>query len=476
MKNQLKLFLILFLPFGFIGCNTSEKEKKLPNIIIILADDLGYGDVSAFNPNSGIPTPQIDLLAENGMMFTNAHSPGNWCTPSRYGLLTGEYPFRINQKERRNRSQIRDDQLTVGRVLQNRGYSTACIGKWHLGFDSVSNPDYSRRIVNGPIDRGFDYFYGIYASLDIPPYYYIENDSVVVAPTESIADNFSAGWTKVQGAFWRGGKIAPGFKHDEVLDRFKEKALDYIDKKSSEDDPFFLYFPLPAPHTPWLPSKEFDGKSGAGMYGDFTVMVDQLVGDITNKIKEKGIEENTIVIFSSDNGPVWFEQDINKYGHDATGKFRGMKADLWEGAHHVPMIVKWPGMVEKGSMTSETVSFTDFLSTFAAMTNFPLENIQKPDSYDFTPILMGKKEEYKREYTVIMNNVLLYDDWKLIKGRPMGWLNRQFSLHEGRLPNYTDSIGLYNVANDPSEKENLKDAEREKLTFMIHALDSITGF
>ena len=236
----------------------SAAEK--PNIVLILADDMGYGDPTCYNSNSRIPTPNIDRLARQGLRLTDAHAPASVCVPTRYGLLTGRYPFRSNRSER-TESRIEPGRLTLGGFLQKQGYRTACVGKWHQGFEGgKSRKNYSLAIPQGPISRGFDRFYGIPASLDIPPYYWIRDDRCVTPPTAMARDNFSPGWTKIQGAFWRAGPVAPDFQFEQVLPTVQRQAIGFIDRwaddsRGDSKTPFFLYVPLPAPHTPWLPSK-----------------------------------------------------------------------------------------------------------------------------------------------------------------------------------------------------------------------------
>jgi len=249
--------LNILLPFLFIllitGCRTNQKEQeKLPNIVFILADDMGYGDPGCYNSKSKISTPNIDKMADEGIMFTDAHSPGVWCVPSRYGLMTGCYPGRIDLNWRQ-RALIVENQETIATLLKRHGYSTAVIGKWHLGFDNINweNPSKINELEGSPVEKGFDYFFGMHASLDIPPYFYIENNKVVEPVTDSVPDNSSVdATTPISGAFWRGGACSPGFKHADVLDVFTRKAKNFI--KEQKEKPFFLYFALPAPHTPWL--------------------------------------------------------------------------------------------------------------------------------------------------------------------------------------------------------------------------------
>ena len=332
--------LFLFISFGLGSLNVSatpaaaNNPKFKPNIIFIMADDMGYGDIQAYNSDSKIDTPNLNQLAKQGMRFTDAHAPAGLCVQTRYGLLTGQYPFRTTLKERTDPC-IKEEQLTLPGMLKKAGYDTAMLGKWHLGFvGGKDKADYSQGLHGGPKDRGFDYFFGIPASLDIPPYYWIQNRKPLLAPTETIGDNFSDGWTRIQGAFWRKGRVAPGFVHAEVLPTISRRANFFLDTRAQLPQktrkPFFLYLPLPAPHTPWLPGKRFTGKSNASMYGDFVMMVDDMVGQIMKRLEQHGMADDTLLVFTSDNGPVWYPADTERLGHSSTGSLRGMKADSYE--------------------------------------------------------------------------------------------------------------------------------------------------
>lgn len=462
----------LFIAIGILSvCSCSEKkaesvEKSKPNVLIILADDLGYGDLSSFNPNSKISTPNIDAIAENGMKFTNAHAAGTWCVPSRYGLLTGQYPFR-NDREY-TESVISPDRETLGKFLQKNDYRTACVGKWHQGIVNEKNPGKDARLIGGPVDKGFDYFYGIPASLDIPPYYYIENDRYVTYPFDSIGDSFSKGWSPIQGAFWRGGKMPPNFKHETVLQTITGKVNDYLEdyKNQGEDKPFFMYFPMTAPHTPWLPEEKFKNASKAGMYGDFVMQVDHYVGTVMDKLKTLGLSENTIVIFASDNGPVWFPNNVAEYGHNSVGPLSGMKADVLEGGHRMPFIVRWPEQVAAGTESNTLICFTDIYATIAELLEKPLAKDAGEDSISFLPLLIG--EENKKRPPVIHSNgglqSIIYDDWKYIDGKgPGGFTERVMGEFPNILPRDEYEGQLYHLAEDVGERSNLYEENPAKV-------------
>ncbi|NIL96537.1 MAG: sulfatase-like hydrolase/transferase, partial [Planctomycetales bacterium] len=314
-----------------------------PHIVLILADDMGYGDMGAYNPHSKIPTPHLDRLAADGIRFTDAHAGGSICIPSRYALLTGRFAVRGKMNPRRN-TVIEQGTRTVADQLKDHGYRTAMVGKWHLGFEGPPGSqdlfDYAAPLRGGPLDRGFDSFFGMHASLDIPPYFYIRGRSAVTPPTETIEAHHSMGgeddWNQIQGAFWRKGQIAPDLKLADVTPRFADEALEVIRSHGHQENPLFLYLALPSPHTPWLPTQAFQGQSGAGMYGDFMMQVDATVGQILAALDEAQMAENTLVIFTSDNGPVWYDKDVARFGHRSAGDLRGMKASSYEGGHRMP--------------------------------------------------------------------------------------------------------------------------------------------
>ena len=447
--------IIIFL----IGITACTPDAPLPNILIILVDDMGYGDPGCYNPDSRIPTPHIDGIARDGMRFTDAHAAGALCHPSRYGLMTGCYPFRTDLSVWRNHATILEDQLTVASMLQTRGYHTAMIGKWHLGFEERG---YDRPLSGGPVDRGFEHFFGIRASTDIPPYFYIQDDRAVQPPSGHIMASNSEGWSPIQGAFWRDGGIAPDMDLKEVLPRFTNEAIALIHSHAREDvtreKPLFLYLAYPAPHTPWLPSLEYVGESGAGMYGDFLMMVDAQIGRVLASLDDLGFDENTLVIFSSDNGPVWYEKDVRRYGHDASGGLRGMKGDAWEGGHRMPFIVRWPGKVKAGSISTNIIGFTDVLATLAEVTGELLPEGTGSDSFSFLPALIETQSEVKNSRPpLVMRSAngtyaIRSGEWKLIDHLGSGGFSQP-----GRIdPGPGDPTGqLYNLQEDPGETKNL---------------------
>ncbi|MCX6549984.1 MAG: arylsulfatase [Acidobacteria bacterium] len=421
-----------------------------PHIVVILVDDMGYGDLVAYNPHSKIPTPHIDRLAAEGMRFTDAHAPGPLCHPSRYGLMTGRYPFRTDVSRWPTRPLIDEGQITLPSMVRDAGYATAMVGKWHLGF---AEDGYDKPLRGGPVDRGFDSFFGIRASTDIPPYFYIRGDRAVTPPRGRIDANQSAGWSPIQGAFWRAGGIAPDLRLSDVLPRLTDEAISVIEKRRGAGTPLMLYLAYPAPHTPWLPSPAFMGKSGAGLYGDFLMMVDHEIGRVLAALESASMLDKTLVVFASDNGPVWYRADAARFGHDSAGGLRGMKADAWEAGHRMPFIVRWPGTVGAGSVCDQTISFTDVLATVADVVGKDLPAGAGPDSFSFLPTLKGGTI---RRPPIVMQSgggfmTIRSGRWKLIEGLGSGG----FSQPSRITPGPGDPAGqLYDLAADPAETTN----------------------
>ena len=471
IKSPEILFALLLLPPG--GWLQAAQPK--PHIVYIMVDDMGYGDAGCYNPQSKIPTPNIDSLANAGMRFTDAHSPGALCHPSRYGLLTGQHPFRADVASWRTRAVIREGQTTIASLLQSNGYRTAMVGKWHLGFDENG---YDKSLPGGPADRGFDTYFGLRASTDIPPYFYIRGNRAVAPPSERVGANSSEGWSPIQGAFWRAGGIAPGLQLKDVLPRFTDEAVSVIEQhtKSKTAKPLMLYLAYPAPHTPWLPSPKFRGSSEAGMYGDFLVMVDAMIGRVVEALDKAGMSDDTLRFFTSDNGPVWYDADVQRFGHDSVGGLRGMKADAWEGGHRMPFIARWPGRIRAGSTSRQTICFTDMLATFAAVADAKLPPDAGPDSFNILPVLLGKQPEAKpiRGPIVIPARrgmmSIRSGHWKLITGLGSGG----FSKPSNTKPQPGGPVGqLYHLGNDLAETRNLYQEKPKIVNSLLAKLEQI---
>ena len=449
---QLRMHRFFAIGFLFVAFVVSAKDRP-PNIVIILADDMGYGDARCYNPKSKNPTHNIDRLAREGMRFTDAHAPASFCVPTRYGLLTGRYPHRI-KLDWRSRALVEKGRTTIPSALREKGYATAMVGKWHLGFDGGPNYDYSKQLDGGPIDRGFDFYFGMPHSLDIVPYYYIEGRKAVMAPTGKVGPRNTEGWSRIQGEFWRGGPIAPNFKHEEVLPRFTAESVKYIEGRKGNEQPFFLYVALPAPHTPWLPTKKFRSKTN-NMYSDFMAMVDDTVGQVLSALDRTQLSKNTLVIFTSDNGPVWYNTDTKRFGHSATTPLRGMKADAWEAGHRMPFIVRWPGKVKANSTSDALICQTDLMATFAALTGHKLADNEGEDSESFLPVLVGQRETARQELitgTKSTHMAVRQGQFKYIPSLGSGGFSdprRVQSLPKGPRGQ------LYNLAEDIGETQNL---------------------
>ncbi len=472
-----KATIVNILLLVLVGCKMNS-EPKNPNIIVILADDLGYGDVSSLNKDSKIPTPNIDRIGAEGVVFTDAHSSSSLCTPTRYGMLTGRYNWRSTLKRGVlggfSTELIQPDRTTMAGMLKQQGYQTACIGKWHLGWtwDNIEkgsdSVDYSKQISNGPTTRGFDYFYGISASLDMSPYVYVENEMPTSVPDRMTeGEKAKLGEPGYTGAFWRKGPTGSDFKHEECLPNFISRASDFITTSSKKEEPYFLYLPLPAPHTPTLPTEAFRGKSGLNPYGDFVMMVDSEIGKVLEAVEQSGEAENTLIVFASDNGPAPFaELELLKdKGHHSSYIYRGHKADLFDGGHRIPCMVKWPAKL-KPKTVDQTICLNDFMATFADITGYKLADDEGEDSFSLMPLLIDDTgRSFQREATVHHaakgDFTIRKDEWKLLLSPGSGgWSYPRPGRDDSilaQLPKYQ----LYNMKTDPGEKNNLMNERPE---------------
>jgi arylsulfatase A len=469
----------------FLACTLSgltlASESTQPNIVVILVDDMGYGDPGCFNPQSKIPTPNMDSLARDGMRFTDAHAPGPLCHMSRYGLMSGRYPFRTDVSKWPKEPLIAPGQMTIASLAKSQGYRTAMVGKWHVGFKEEG---YDKPLAGGPIDCGFESFFGMRASTDIPPYFYIRNDRAVQTPTNHIDEEFSGNWSQIQGRRRLAGGIAPDMKLEEVLPRFTDEAIGVIDshrrsnKRTSQ--PLMLYLAYPAPHTPWLPSDEFLGKSGASIYGDFVMMVDAQIGRVLAALRDADMEQDTLVVFTSDNGPCWYDEDVERLGHDSAGGLRGMKADAWEAGHRMPFIVRWPGHVKPGLTSEQLVCFTDLLATLAAVLEVELPADAGPDSFSFLPTLtnepaasLSTRDKFvMRAGSRTSMMTIRSGDWKLITELGSGG----FSDPKHIEPGPGDPAGqLYNLADDRAETNNLYLQKPDIVARLTKEMNAIVG-
>jgi len=443
-----------------------------PNIVYILADDLGIGDVSCYNPKSAWPTPHLDRLAREGLRFDAAHSASALCTPSRYALLTGRYAWRGSLKQGvlqgYHPALIEAGRLTVAAFLQQHGYTTAVFGKWHLGLNwvrngpALENLDFAQPFSAGPTTRGFDRFFGISASLDMPPYVWLDQDRATSVPTATVSDS-------PVPKLWRGGPIGADFKMDDVQPRLIEKSLAFIAEHAAAKDakPFFLYLPLASPHTPILPSKEFIGKTPTS-YGDFVAHMDADLGRILDALETHGLARNTLVIFTSDNGfaPAADVPAHARLGHDPSAGYRGFKSDLFEGGHRVPFIARWPATVPASTTTDALVGQLDLFATCADLVGAPVPADTAEDSVSFLPLLRGEKPNSKSRTALVSHSAegrfaIQSGPWKLLlwpgsggwsspTPAPSVWLNTT-ATDLATLPPFQ----LYDLNSDPAEKTNL---------------------
>lgn len=445
-----------------------------PNVVLILADDMGYGDLGCYSSASKIPTPHLDRLATEGVRLTDAHAPSAVCTPTRYAVLTGRYCWRSRLRRGVlggfSEHLIEDGRPTAASMLQASGYHTACIGKWHLGLDwqkragagepPADDPshgiDFRLPARHGPTTVGFDAFHGIAASLDMPPYCYVDGDRVT-AELDRVIEG--SPWD----AFWRRGVIAEDFRHDDVLPHLTARAIAHIHERAREPGrPFFLYFALPAPHTPILPQAPFRGKSGAGDYGDFCVQVDDVVGQVMRALQESGTAGNTLLLFTSDNGPERNAYErILRYRHYSMGALRGLKRDLWEGGHRVPFLARWPGRIPAGSESGQTISLVDFLATAADAAGLPVPAGAGEDSLSALRALLGRPPDTARREAIVYHGAqgalaIRRGDWVLVdassgdgNGEPE-WFKQERGYASHDHPGE-----LFHLGDDPTEASNL---------------------
>jgi arylsulfatase A-like enzyme len=472
-----------------------------PNLVLILADDLGWGDLGCYNPQSRIATPHLDALAAGGIRFTDAHTPSSVCTPTRYGLLAGRYSWRTRLKsgvfDGFSPPLIEPDRATVASFLKKLGYRTAAFGKWHLGmtwtrrdgtpetadrgtapgFRPGTHIDFTKPIAGGPTAVGFDYFFGISASLDMPPYCWIENDRALGPVTTEVPDNRDLFMT--QG----GGLGAADFKPEDMLPALKTRTAAWIarHRRESPAQPFFVYAPLNSPHLPVAPSAAFRGKSQAGTYGDFVMETDDYVGAVVAALRAADALENTIILFTADNGGLWHQwepketDDLAHYqptprakatgafGHRSNAHLRGTKADIWEGGHRVPFIVHWPARAQPG-VAALPVELTDVFATLADLAGERLPAAAAPDSFSFLPALLDPNATRNARPWIVHHSLrglfaLREGPWKYVEARGSGGFTKQAVVKAKA----GEAAGqLYHLGDDPAETRNLFAAERAR--------------
>ncbi|MCE9608970.1 MAG: arylsulfatase [Chthoniobacter sp.] len=489
----MKSYIIVFTLLALAGGVGRAIEGK-PNIVFILADDLGYGDIGCYNKDSKVPTSNLDRLARDGTRFTDAHAPTSVCTPTRYAILTGRYSWRTRLQRGVlgpwDKPLIAADRLTVGKLLLQHGYTTACIGKWHLGLtyptidgqtpssrgNPMSNVDFTNALTDGPITRGFGHYFGTIVP-NYPPYCFVENDHTVGIP--SVRDSGP------EDLFNIPGPMVPGWKLVNILPELTRHAVRWIEDTAKTKNPFFLYFTLTSPHYPVVPAPEFVGRSKAGAYGDFVFQTDWVAGQVLDALKRSGVADNTLVIFTSDNGPEISGEvnpgaydRVSQFAHRSAGDLRGAKRDAWEGGHRVPFIARWPGKIEAGKVNDETMCHVDFMATVAAILGAKLPDNAGEDSVNVLPVLLGEPHGIPAREATVHHSAngkfaIRKGDWVLInapsgddngaKGEPQ-WLKDE----RGYKPH--DQPGeLFNVRDDLAERHNYF-AEKPELVTELKAL------
>ncbi|MDA0989242.1 MAG: arylsulfatase [Verrucomicrobia bacterium] len=472
-----------------------------PNIIYILADDMGYGDMGCNNSACKIPTPNLDRLAARGMRFTDAHAGSSVCTPSRYNILTGRYAWRSRLKQgivwEWDGALIEPGRETVASLLKAQGYTTACIGKWHLGWEwatkdgshpndalpfgewhkekrdayGFDNIDFSQRIGGGPVDCGFDSYFGV----DVPnfaPYTWFEDDHLTDIPTVPKPDEL----------YGNPGIACPDWNLEQMIPTFTQRAEQFITDHADSDQPYFLYFPLTSPHSPIVPNQPFVGKSGVDAYGDFVCEVDWLVGQIMDALDRTGTPNDTLLIFTSDNGPEHQTKDgqgayerARTTGHYSMGPLRGIKRDAWEGGHRVPFLASWPAVVPAGTCCNQLVALGDLMATCAAITGAELNTDAGEDSVSMLPLLQGKLDTPVRDYAIHHSMLGTFavrkGPWVLIDGATGDDTHKEpdwFKTERGYMPHACPGE-LFHVADDIPERVN-RYAEQPEIVRELSAL------
>ena len=477
MRSFILLLIMLAPETGALAQNNST----YPNIIYILADDMGFGDVSAYNPEGKIKTPSLDKMANEGMMFTDAHTSSSVCTPTRYGILTGRYNWRSRLKSGvltgNSKALIPDDRTTLASLLKTQGYKTAFIGKWHLGWNwALKNPtlksgdgwdksdfdniDFTKPISHGPKELGFDYSYGHAGSLDMAPYVYVENGMATAQPNRITVNKDKYGW-------WREGPTAADFDHDDVTPNFFRKTIDYISTENTHKKPFFIYLALPSPHTPILPLDKWKGKSKLNSYGDFVIMIDHYIGQLMDTLKKEGIAHNTLIVFTTDNGcsPAAGFDEMVESGHLPNYIFRGHKADIFEGGHRVPFIVRWPSVISDNRKSNQLICTTDFLATVAEITGYQLKPNEGEDSFSMLPIFYGNDQKIRSSvvnHSINGSFAIRQDHWKLILTPDSGGWSYPIPGKDQQLIEQLPKFQLYDLAQDPGEQNNLYTVQPKK--------------
>lgn len=498
---------VAFLLSLYLLSSLSFSAEK-PNIVVVLADDMGWGDPQCYQADSKIPTPAIDRLAKEGIRFTDAHTPSSVCTPTRYTLLTGRYSWRTRLKtgvlDGFEPPLIAENEDTLGTLLKRAGYQTHCIGKWHLGmewatkdggtmpireegerFRQGTDVDFTKPFQNGPTGRGFDTYFGISASLDMSPYLFLRGERVAAIPTIETEENRD-------GLFMNqvAGVSTEDFELEEVLPSIARETSDVIHEAVRQEGPFFCYVPFTSPHLPIVPTEDVSGKSDAGRYGDFVVETDMALNKILQALDDTGVADNTLVLFTSDNGGLfhWWDfraaddggappkstrgEQNRQFGHQSNADWRGTKADIWEGGHRVPFLIRWPEKVKGGQVCDSLVELTDMFATVSEIVGEPAKSTSGMDSFSMMPIFDGDLSAKTRPFAVHHSVHGMFavreGDWKMIEGRGSGGFTKPNRFKENEPPGQ-----LYDLARDPQETTNLYTEKPEVVARMQDLLDTI---
>ena len=468
--NTNNIGLVSFIALLLLQCKPADHQKGIqkPNIIIILADDFGVGDIQSHYPENKIPTPNLDKLVNEGLSFTDAHSPSAVCSPTRYSLLTGRYNWRTPLQEWvlacYEPPLIRPDRITMPEFLKEHGYATACIGKWHLGWNWPGEQtsqrleernvlrdavwDFTKAVKGGPTENGFDYYFGTHVP-NFPPFTFIENDQVFIQPTDLYEHDAHGGIYMPQ--IFDGMPMAPGWKFEDILPEITRRAVDFIHSKSREDHPFFLYFSMTSPHEPVSPSNRFKGKSGIAPIADFVMETDWSAGEVMQAVEDAGVAENTIIIFTADNGHSNYTgwEELVQAGHAPSGPFRGHKGDIWEGGHRVPFIASWKGKIKAGNSSDQLICMTDIYATFHELVSGEQPSPEQgEDSFSFLDILLNNGSGSARD------NIVSHSVHGEFAYRSKGW-KIVFRLPESNLATSRGKpakVELYNLIYDIAER------------------------
>ena len=477
-------FLLAALPAVCcsLAASKTPAADQPPNVILVMADDLGIGDISPTNPACKIQTPRLQRMADEGMTFLDAHTSSSVCTPTRYGLLTGRYNWRSRLARGvlsgTSEHLIPAERPTLGHLMQAAGFHTAMIGKWHLGWDWAKTDgriDFTKPVKNGPDINGFDSYYGHCGSLDMPPYVWVDTGRITAEPDREegvTAKEDRYGW-------YRTGPIGADFQIPEVLPHLFDKATAYVESRAAtakEGEPFFLYLPLPAPNTPIVPLPPFKDASGLNPYADFVMQVDHLMGELLDCVAEAGLDETTLVIFTSDNGcsPQANFELLREKSHDPSAGYRGHKADIYEGGHRVPLIARWPGRIAPGATTAALACLTDIYPTLADITEQPRAEQGGEDGFSLLPVLTGRGDSERTSlisHSIDGSFAIRQGDWKLCLCRGSGgWSEpKEPAATKQGLP----LLQLFHLGDDPAETANVAEEHPERVAELLLLLDEL---